>query len=400
MSGRSRLISIGLPIAGLCALAGGVWLVATNRPSVVSEPSPRRPVTQPVADKVADTNSPAGGGGLIGAVGISEPPGEPIAIAAHVAGIVQSVEATVGADVRRGDVLFRVDDRRAAAELAARQCQIDAAVADMEALRATVPTREAAIASARAAQASAEARVLEAEADLADRRNKLQLGERLLRTAVVSSEEVDNRRFIMQQAEARVATARAAVAEAAAGVVQAQAELARLVSPVGGGPGPDIIAAEKRIALAQRESDKATTELEQFSVRSPVDGRIIQINIRPGEFAPASVPAEGLVVIGRKGPTHLRVEIDEVDMPRFRAELPAWASPRGSVGIRYPLSIAYVEPLVVPKRGLSGRTTDIVDTRVLQVVYTLADEEPNLGIGQQYDVFITPATIGETADGQ
>jgi multidrug efflux pump subunit AcrA (membrane-fusion protein) len=374
--------------------------VATNRPSVVSEPSPRRPVTQPVAEKVADTNSPAGGGGLIGAVGISEPPGEPIAIAAHVAGIVQSVEATVGADVRRGDVLFRVDDRRAAAELAARQCQIDAAVADMEALRATVPTREAAIASARAAQASAEARVLEAEADLADRRNKLQLGERLLRTAVVSSEEVDNRRFIMQQAEARVATARAAVAEAAAGVVQAQAELARLVSPVGGGPGPDIIAAEKRIALAQRESDKATTELEQFSVRSPVDGRIIQINIRPGEFAPASVPAEGLVVIGRKGPTHLRVEIDEVDMPRFRAELPAWASPRGSVGIRYPLSIAYVEPLVVPKRGLSGRTTDIVDTRVLQVVYTLADEEPNLGIGQQYDVFITPVTIGETADGQ
>ena len=400
MSGRSRLISIGLPIAGLCALAGGVWLVATNRPSVVSEPSPRRPVTQPVAEKVADTRSPAGGGGLIGAVGISEPPGEPIAIAAHGAGIVQSVEATVGADVRRGDVLFRVDDRRAAAELAARQCQIDAAVADMEALRATVPTREAAIASARAAQASAEARVLEAEADLADRRNKLQLGERLLRTAVVSSEEVDNRRFIMQQAEARVATARAAVAEAAAGVVQAQAELARLVSPVGGGPGPDIIAAEKRIALAQRESDKATTELEQFSVRSPVDGRIIQINIRPGEFAPASVPAEGLVVIGRKGPTHLRVEIDEVDMPRFRAELPAWASPRGSVGIRYPLSIAYVEPLVVPKRGLSGRTTDIVDTRVLQVVYTLADEEPNLGIGQQYDVFITPATIGETADGQ
>ena len=254
----------------------------------------------------------------------------------------------------------------------------------MEALRATVPSREAAIASARAAQVSAEARVLEADADLADRRNKLQLGERLLRTAVVSSEEVDNRRFVMQQAEARVATARASVAEAAAGVVQAQAELARLVNPAGGGPGADIIAAEKRIALAQRECDKASTELEQFAVHSPVDGRIMQINVRPGEFAPASVPAEGLLVIG------------EVDIPRFRPELPAWASPRGSVGIRYPLSFAYVEPLVVPKRGLSGRTTDIVDTRVLQVVYTLAGDEPSLGIGQQYDVFITPVTVAET----
>jgi multidrug efflux pump subunit AcrA (membrane-fusion protein) len=395
MSGRSRLISIGLPIVGLSALAGGIYLVAANRPPVVSESSPRRPVTQPLAETLAATGSQAGG--LIGAVGTSEPPGEPIAIAAHVAGIVETVEATVGADVRRGDVLFRVDDRLAAAEVAARKGQIDAAAADMEALRATVPTREAAIASARAAQASAEARVLEAEADLADRRNKLQLGERLLRTAVVSSEEVDNRRFVMQQAEARVATARAAVAEAAAGVVQAQAELARLVSSVSGGPGPDIIAAEKRIALAQRECDKAARELEQFAVHSPVDGRIIQINVRPGEFAPASVPAEGLVVIARKGPAHLRVEIDEVDMPRFRPELPAWASPRGSVGIRYPLSFAYVEPLVVPKRGLSGRTTDIVDTRVLQVVYTLDGDEPNLGIGQQYDVFITPATFAEAA---
>jgi HlyD family secretion protein len=395
MSGRSRLLSIGLPVVGLCALAGGIYLVAANRPPVVSESSPRRPVTQPLAETLAATGGQAGG--LIGAVGTSEPPGEPIAIAAHVAGIVETVEATVGADVRRGDLLFRVDSRRAAAEVAARRGQIDAAAADMEALRATVPTREAAIASARAAQASAEARVLEADADLADRRNKLQLGERLLRTAVVSSEEVDNRRFVMQQAEARVATARAAVAEAAAGVVQAQAELARLVNPAGGGPGADIIAAEKRIALAQRECDKASTELEQFAVHSPVDGRIIQINVRPGEFAPASVPAEGLVVIARKGPTHLRVEIDEVDIPRFRPELPAWASPRGSVGIRYPLSFAYVEPLVVPKRGLSGRTTDIVDTRVLQVVYTLADDEPTIGIGQQYDVFITPVTVAETA---
>ena len=395
MSGRSRLISIGLPVAGLSALAGGIALVVMNRPPVVNESSPRRPVTQPRAETLAATGAQAGG--LIGAVGTSEPPGEPIAIAAHVAGIVETVEATVGTDVRRGDVLFRVDDRLAAAEVAARKGQIEAAAADMEALRATVPTREAAIASARAAQTSAEARVLEAEADLADRRNKLQLGERLLRTAVVSSEEVDNRRFVMQQAEARVATARAAVAEAAAGVVQAQAELARLVSSVGGGPGPDIIAAEKRIALAERECDKAARELEQFAVHSPVDGRIIQINVRPGEFAPASVPAEGLVVIGRKGPAHLRVEIDEVDMPRFRPELPAWASPRGSVGIRYPLSFAYIEPLVVPKRGLSGRTTDIVDTRVLQVVYTLDGDEPNLGIGQQYDVFITPATAAEAA---
>lgn len=388
--GRSRLVSLGLPVVGVAALAGGIYLVATNQPAVSTEPPPRRPLTPPPAAVAAGT------GGLIGAVGTSEPAGEPIAIAAQVAGVVEVVEARVGATVAAGELLFRVDSRRAAAEVAARQGRIDAAVADREALRATVATREAAIASARAAQASAEARVLEVEADLADKRNKLELGERLLRTAVVSTEEVDNRRYAMQQAAARVATAKAAVAEAAAVVTQARAELSRLVDPAGGA-GPDIIAAEKEIELARREFEKATTELEQFSVRSPVAGRILQVNVRPGEFAPASVPSEGLVVIGREGPTHLRVEIDEVDIPRFRPDLPAWASPRGSAGTRLPLSVAYVEPLVVPKRGLSGRTTDIVDTRVLQVVYTLEGDAAALAVGQQYDVFITPASADPPA---
>jgi multidrug resistance efflux pump len=383
-SGRSRLLSIGLPIVGLALLGLGIFLVATNQPTVSSEPPLRGPLTPPPAAMAAGT------GGLIGAVGTSEPPGEPIAIAAQVAGVVEVVEARVGGSVSEGDLLFRVDQRRAAAEVATRQAEIDAAIADREALRATIATREAAIMSARAAQTSAEARVLEMEADLADRQNKLDIGERLLRTSVVTSEEVDNRRFAMRQAAARVATSQAAVAEAAALVTQARAELARLVD-ASGGSGPDILAAEKRIELARREFDKATTELAQFSVLSPVTGRILQVNVRPGEFAPASVPSEGLVVIGRDGPTHLRVEIDEVDIRRFRPDLPAWASPRGDAGTRLPLTCAYVEPLVVPKRGLSGRTTDVVDTRVLQVVYTLGADAAALAVGQQYDVFISPS---------
>jgi multidrug resistance efflux pump len=383
-SGRSRLVSIGLPLVGLGCLALGIFLVTTNQPTMSTEPPPRRPLTPPPAAGAAGT------GGLIGAVGTSEPAGEPISIAAQVAGVVEVVEARVGASVAKGDLLFRVDQRRAAAEVAARQAEIDAAVADREALRATIATREAAIACTRAAQTSAEARVLEMEADLADRQNTLDIGVRLLRTSVVTSEEVDNRRFSMRQAAARVATAKAAVAEAAAAVTQAQAELARLVD-ASGGSGPDIFAAEKRIELARRQFEKATAELAQFSVLSPVAGRILQVNVRPGEFAPASVPSEGLVVIGREGPTHLRVEIDEVDILRFRPDLPAWASPRGGAGTRLPLTYAYVEPLVVPKRGLSGRTTDVVDTRVLQVVYTLGADAAALAIGQQYDVFITPA---------
>ncbi|MEL6741889.1 MAG: HlyD family efflux transporter periplasmic adaptor subunit, partial [Planctomycetota bacterium] len=122
---------------------------------------------------------------------------------------------------------------------------------------------------------------------------------------------------------------------------------------------------------------------------SPVAGRVLQVNIRAGEFAPASVPIEGLVVIGRGGPVHLRVEIDEVDIARFSPGSRAWASPRGDAGQRIGLQLAYVEPLVVPKANLSGRTSERVDTRVLQAVYEIdAGTAAASSIGQQFDVYI------------
>ncbi|MEM7754757.1 MAG: hypothetical protein AAF297_03875 [Planctomycetota bacterium] len=42
----------------------------------------------------------------------------------------------------------------------------------------------------------------------------------------------------------------------------------------------------------------------------------------------------------------------------------------------------------MPKRTLSGRTSELIDTRVLQAVYTLDDTFRSPGIGQQFDVYI------------
>ena len=112
------------------------------------------------------------------------------------------------------------------------------------------------------------------------------------------------------------------------------------------------------------------------------------MNLRLGEFAPAAVPTEGLVVLGRLGPGHVRVEIDEVDVPRFDREARAWATPRGAAGPALELSLAHVEPLLVPKQNLSGRTSELIDTRVLQVVYRLPVSFEPAGYGQQFDVYI------------
>ena len=47
------------------------------------------------------------------------------------------------------------------------------------------------------------------------------------------------------------------------------------------------------------------------------------------------------------------------------------------------------EPLVVPKKSLTGDATERVDTRVLQVIYRMVGAMPErLFIGQQMDVFV------------
>jgi hypothetical protein len=66
--------------------------------------------------------------------------------------------------------------------------------------------------------------------------------------------------------------------------------------------------------------------------------------------------------------------------------------------VRLPLKLAFVEPLVVPKTGLSGRSRDIIDTRVLQVVYEVDGGYESPGIGQQFDVFIQAADSGTSLE--
>jgi HlyD family secretion protein len=382
MSNRSRVLTWGLPFIGGATLLLGTGLVVNNRPVIAEETPPRQPTMAPTVPGSANAC------GFIGAIGTSEPSGEAVAIAAHTSGVVASVAVRVGDSVEIGQPLFTVDTTRAEADVMLRRAEIEVAEGELESLRASVPPLRAGVRSAEASLASARADLLVAKTDLADRQNLLRIATAVSDPRAISKEEVDRRRFAADQAEARVATAEAAVERAVAGVVQAEAELGRFIDPARGVDGPELLAATSRVGQARQALRRVEADLKLLTVRSPLEGKVLQVNIRPGEFAPASVPTEGLVVLGRNGPAHLRVEIDEVDIPRFSAGAQAWASPRGDAQARISLTLRTVEPLVVPKRNLAGRTSELVDTRVLQVVYELGREHQSPGIGQQFDVYI------------
>ena len=85
----------------------------------------------------------------------------------------------------------------------------------------------------------------------------------------------------------------------------------------------------------------------------------------------------------------VRVDVDENDAWRVRPGARARASLRGNSGISAEIDFRQIEPYVVPKQSLTGEATERIDTRVLQVIYTMpAERMPGVFPGQLVDVFI------------
>ncbi len=187
-----------------------------------------------------------------------------------------------------------------------------------------------------------------AEAQLADAQYELELARSLAADRITSVEARDQKRFAAQKALAQLAEARA-------------------------------------------ELKSSETDLERLTVHAPVDGRVLQLKVHLGEFAPVAATAAGeppLILLGSVTPLHVRVDVDENDAWRVRAGATAIAFLRGNKHIKTPLAFVRFEPYVVPKKSLTGDSAERVDTRVLQVIFSFERGDLPVFVGQQMDVFI------------
>jgi RND family efflux transporter MFP subunit len=261
---------------------------------------------------------------FIAGSGIIESKSQNIAIGTPMPGIVTKVAVNVGNKIKAGSPLFYLDDREANAKLAIKQADLMKAQADVNI----------------------------AKANVANSLSLSQLAEAVSDKRAISQEELLKRRNALAIDKANLASASAAVQQAEAGIVDIQTTLDRLV------------------------------------VRAPVDGEVLQVNIRPGEFAQAGTTNTPLLMLGNLDQLHVRVDIDENDAWRFNKSSPAVAYLRGNRAFKVNLSLAYVEPFVVPKKSLTGDSTERVDTRVLQALYSFEPSQLTVYVGQQMDVFI------------
>ena len=166
---------------------------------------------------------------------------------------------------------------------------------------------------------------------------------------------------------------------------QASADLKLLTA---GAWEPDKAIARAAIQQAEAQIAQTQTEIERALVRAPVAGRVLQVNVRPGEYV-GTTPGLALVVLGDIGSLRIRVDIDEAEIPRVQPGASATAFPRGGSRQEVPLQFIRIEPMVTAKRSLTGDNTERVDTRVLKMVYEVAAADTALYVGQQLDVFLS-----------
>ncbi len=203
----------------------------------------------------------------------------------------------------------------------------------------------------RAAVKSAEARVMEAKAQRTEADDLLAKITALSDPRAVSAEEVVRRQQAAAGAQARHQLALASVAEAQAAVARVQIDLDRL------------------------------------TLRAPIAGEVLQVNARVGEHV---APGDALapIVLGDTATLHVRVDIDETEASRFTPGAQAVAHLRGDGAAKMPLTFVRTEPLVVPKKSLTGGSAERVDTRVLQALFAFRPGALPVYVGQQVDVFI------------
>ncbi len=155
--------------------------------------------------------------------------------------------------------------------------------------------------------------------------------------------------------------------------------------------------ARQNVQTAQAALAVITTDIERSIIRAPINGQVLQVNIRVGEFANDNTFAQQpLILFGDTKIYHLRIQIDEENAWRYINGSPATAFVRGNAKISIPLEYVYTEPYIIPKTNLSGVDTERVDTRVLEVVYRFSKENLPVYAGQLLDVYIQakPNEIG------
>ncbi len=352
-------------------LASGIGLVLALISAIISgqQPKPLPPAFNPAANPYAK------GVYAEGIIESSQTHGENINIYPEVSGPITEVLVAEGATVKKGDSLLKIDDSVQRATVEQLQSQAEAARTMLAELKAE-PRRET--------LDVATAQVDNARATLKNADDQLEKQERsyALDPKSVSRDALDNARNAQKIAATNLE------------VVSKQYALTKAGAWI-----YDIQNQEKTYLALSKAYASAAALLAKYTIKAPADGVVRSIQAAVGSYVSSTGAYDSytqgmdpLIVMSAPDENlQVRAYIDEILIDRLAdpGKLAGQMFIRGT-DKHVPLTFVRVQPFVSPKIELSDERQELVDVRVLPVIFRFASPKSlHVYPGQLVDVYVS-----------
>ncbi len=355
----------------LIFMASGIGLVLALISAIISgqQPQPLPPAFNPAANPYAK------GIYAEGIIESNQTHGENINIYPEISGPITEVLVAEGATVKKGDALLRIDESVQRATVEQLQSQADAARTMLAELKAE-PRREN--------LDVATAQVDNARATLKNADDQLEKQERsyALEPKSVSRDALDNARNAQKIAATNLE------------VIAKQYALTKAGAWI-----YDIQNQEKQYVALSKAYASAAALLAKYTIRAPADGMVRSIQAAVGSYVSPTGAYDSytqgmdpLIVMSAPDENlQVRAYIDEILIDRLAdpSKLAGEMFIRGT-DKHVALTFVRVQPFVSPKIELSDERQELVDVRVLPVIFRFASPKSlHVYPGQLVDVYVS-----------
>jgi HlyD family secretion protein len=344
----------------------GLSAVAVGRAVAGSDPTVPRESDEKIAERElsnADEKLFVPEGSFVGGQGVVEPADRETKVAAAVSGRIAVVHVKEGDRVKKGDVLVELDSEIERAAVASAEADVLADEADRTRVRSGErwEDRLAADEDAKAAQA----RAAQSQGIL-ERTRKAHAG------GAVTGDELDR-----------------AEKQAAQDAASAAAAEARKKAAVNGSRIEEVRVADAKLAASKARLAEAKARLEQRLVKAPIDGDILSVKVRAGEFyQPGS---DSVVVMGDTTHMRVRIDIDERDLARVAVGARVIARVPARPGENFEGKVVEIGRRMGRKNVRSDDPVERNDAKILEVVAEM-NSSAGLVVGQRVTGFVeTPS---------
>lgn len=184
-----------------------------------------------------------------------------------------------------------------------------------------------------------------------------------------------------------LAAARKTLSNAREQLQQRQADLAKFEADA---PAPAANELENQAAMARLDLRAAEAALDNLSVRAPIAGTILQINVKAGELASPSTP-QPLMVLGDISKLRVRAEIDERDYGEIKVGHRVIVRSPAFRGRDVAGTVSSIAPIIEPGRIGARGQRNLTDVNVAEAVIDLEEPGP-LAVGMKVDVYFNRET--------